>query len=358
MIQIKSRNILCLQAIVLICMIIFTTSSCRVDYKDPIPDVSEIEVELTFIHFDEQVRKEFEKEETDWEALMEKHPSFSSLYFEHILDIWSPGEPLDSLEVRMDYFLSSPYYIMISDTVAEAFPNMDFFEDDMEQAFAFFKYYFPYKSLPVIYYFVAEFTYGNVIFEHESGADGLGVGLDMFLHGYFDYSVMSPFNTVFSGYNTRTFNRDHMAKKAFDAIWNDLLGPSPHGQLIDVMLYYGKIHHLNKLVFPHTPDTVIFEYTHEQMEWVTANEYNIYNHLVENDLLYSIDMNKFSRLVNPSPHSPGMPPEAPGRVVNWLAYKMVRAWISNNPNKTLEDLIDLTDGHEFLLQSRYRPGRY
>ena len=343
---------------VMVGFLLTTLFSCRAEYKDPVPDVSDIEVDLTFVHFDELVREEFERENTNWENLMEAHPSFSHLYFHHIIDLWSPDEPIDSLNERMSDFLSSPYYEMMSDTVAAAFPDLEFYKQDMEEAFAYYHHYFPYSSFPTVYFYVSEFTYGNIIFEHDSGADGLGVGLDMFLHGFFDYSVLSAFNTVFSEYNTRTFNRDHMTKKTFDAIWDDLLGPVPRGQLIDVMLYYGKKHHLNKLVLPHTADSVIFEYTPEQLKWVNENEYNIYNHLIENDLLYSIDANSYSRLVNPAPHSPGMPPEAPGRVVNWLAYKMVRAWLANNPDKSLEDLIEMTDGHEFLMESRYRPGRY
>ncbi len=339
-------------------LLVIVNSGCQRDRSDPIPDVSHIEVEVDFIHFDELIRDAWSQGPEGVEKLLEDYPAFSEVYFGGIMEIWSFDEPLDSLYSRMLEFLESPFYVTMSDTIQLAFSNIEEVKADLASAFQFYQYYFPERNVPPVYFFVSEFTYGNVIFEKEPGVDGLGIGLDMFLHGYFDYSVLSFFNTAFSAYNMRTLDRAHLPKKTMDVIWDDILGPPPMGRTIDIMLYYAKKHHLNKLTLPYTHDSIIFEYTPEQLEWVEANEAHIYNYLIEEDLLYTTDMGRYARLVNPAPHSAGMPPEAPGRVVNWLAYKMLRAWIRNNPDRTLEDLIELTDGDEFLRQSRYRPGRY
>ncbi|TVQ50696.1 MAG: hypothetical protein EA362_01740 [Saprospirales bacterium] len=339
-------------------LLLMLNSGCQRDKSDPIPDVSHIEVEVAFIHFDNHIRDAWSGGLEGVKNLLEKYPEFSEIYFGGIMEIWSADEAPDSLYFRMQEFLESPFYETMSDTINLAFSNMGKIKDKLESAFRFYHYYFPERNIPSVYFFVSEFTYGNVIFEKEPGIDALGIGLDMFLHGYFDYSVLSFFNTAFAAYNMRTLDRAHLPKKTMDVIWDDILGPPPMGRTIDLMLYYAKKHHLNKLTLPYTHDSIIFEYTPEQLEWTEANEAHIYNYLIEEDLLYTTDMGRYARLVNPAPHSAGMPPEAPGRVVNWLAYKMLRAWIRNNPDKTLEDLISLTDGDEFLRQSRYRPGRY
>ncbi len=333
-------------------------ASCQREYKDPIPDVSHIEIEAEFIHYDSLLRVHMEKGVEGLEELKEKYPAFSDIYFHRILEIWDPEEPLDSLYNRMDEFMSSDFYRDIQDTIHAAIPDFGPIKREYEQALHYYHYHFPHKNVPPVYLFISEFTFANIIFQDEKGGDALGIGIDMFCHGHFDYTVLSYFNTMFSAYNVRTLNADHIVKKTFDAKWDGLLGPEPRGRMIDIMLYHGKKHHLNKLVLPHAPDTVIFEYTPEQMQWVRDNEAQIYNHLIENDLLYTTDLVKYSRLVSPSPHSPGMPPEAPGQVVNWLGYQIIRAWVRNNPDKTLSDLLDKRDGHEFLMQSRYRPGRY
>jgi len=342
---------------VILFLFVFLTS-CQSEKQDPIPDISHIEVDVEFYNFDKMLRSAWESGLPAVESLLDGHPAFSKVYFDGIMDIWSDDEPMDSLFFRMKDFLESPFYSSISDTIGIVFSDFRSIEKELESAFRFYRYYFPDRQIPVVYYFVSEFTYSNVIFEHESGTDGLAIGLDMFLHPYFDYSMLSFFNTAFSAYNIRTLNKDHLPRKTMDVVWDDILGPPPMGRTIDIMLYYAKMHHLNKISLPFAHDSIIFDYTPEQLEWAEQNEAQIYNYLIENDLLYTTDMGKYARLVNPAPHSAGMPPEAPGRVVNWLAYKMLRAWVRNNPDKTLEDLIGLRDGHEFLLQSRYRPGRY
>lgn len=340
----------------LLLLVIYT--SCQREQRDPIPDVSHIEIQTEVINYDSLVREAVFEGVDALEALMEEHPSFSLLFFEIILEIWNREEPIDSLHHRMRMFFESDFYRDISDTLRAAIPDMSLIEEDFREAFTYYQYYFPNRSTPPVYLFISEFAYGNVIFSHEEERDGLAVGLDMFLHDHFDYTVLSYFNTAFSGYNVRTFNVEHLVKKSFDAVWDDLLGPPPRGRMIDLMLYYGKKHHLNKLILPHKHDSVIFEYTPQQLEWANRNEAQIYNHLIEKDLLYTTDMVRYARLINPSPHSPGMPPEAPGRVVNWLGYKIVRAWVRNHPDRSLEEMLSITDGHEFLMQSRYRPGRF
>lgn len=346
-----------INAICLIMLILFF-ASCQREQSDPIPDVSHIQVQPDFYNFDELVHRAIENGVPGLQSLIDKHPAFSEVYFGGIMEMWDDDYPLDSLYLRMRDFMESPFYTSMSDTISLVFSDFETIENELQSAFQFYRYYFPDRTLPLVYYFISEFTYSSVIFEHETGTDGLGIGLDMFLHGYFDYSLLSYFNTAFSAYNIRTLNKDHLTRKTMDVIWDDILGPPPMGRTIDIMLYHAKMHHLNKLTQPYAHDSIIFEYTPSQLRWAEDNEAQIYNYLIENKLLYTTDLGKYARLVNPAPHSAGMPPEAPGRVVNWLAYKMLRAWVRNNPNKTLNDLIELKDGHEFLMQSRYRPGRY
>lgn len=342
----------------LIVILAFGWSGCRSEYKHPVPDVSDIEVEVTLINFDSLLAVHVEKGPEEIEKIIEKYPAFAPLYFYQILEIANPEEPLDSVHSRLSRFIESEFYRDITDTINRAYPNYENIRRDFQSSLAYYKHYFPYRSIPVIYLFISEFAYGNIIFDHGDGRDGLGIGIDMFLDGYFDYSQLAYFNTAFSAYNIRTLNEAHIVKKSFDAVWDDILGPPKGVRMIDLMLHYGKKHYLNTLVQPHKPDTILFEFSAEQLEWVESNEHQIYNHLIENELLYSTDRGQFARLVEPSPHSPGMPPEAPGQVVNWLAYKMILAWLSNNPDQSLEQLLNTTNGQEFLLQSKYRPGRY
>ena len=93
------------------------------------------------------------------------------------------------------------------------------------------------------------------------------------------------------------------------------------------------------------------------MDWVAANESNIYAHLIDQELLYSTLWQDFRKLVDHSPNASGMPAEAPGRTANYIGYRMVDAYMRNNPETTFEDLLKLNDAQEFLARSKYRPSR-
>ena len=123
------------------------------------------------------------------------------------------------------------------------------------------------------------------------------------------------------------------------------------------MLDNGKELYILDALLPEVSDTVIHQYSAEQMDWVVQNEANIYAHLIDKELLYSTIWQDFRKLVDHSPNSPGMPVEAPGRTANYIGYRMVEAYMRNNPETSFEDLIKLDNAQEFLARSRYRPGK-
>jgi hypothetical protein len=78
-------------------------------------------------------------------------------------------------------------------------------------------------------------------------------------------------------------------------------------------------------------------------------------HFLKEELLYSTDFQKFRKLVDYSPSSPGMPPEAPGRTANYMGLKIVEAYMRRYPDLGLQGLTELQDAQYILEQSRYKP---
>jgi uncharacterized protein YjaZ len=108
---------------------------------------------------------------------------------------------------------------------------------------------------------------------------------------------------------------------------------------------------------PYQSDTIINEYSAEQMQWVKDNELNIWVHLLDNNLLYSTKSKDYFKLINPSPSSPGMPKKSPGRAANWMGYKIVKKFMEKNANFSLQDLISAKDAQFLLEDSKYKPPR-
>ena len=89
---------------------------------------------------------------------------------------------------------------------------------------------------------------------------------------------------------------------------------------------------------------------------IEENETGIWEHFVQEDLLFSKKENEFRSFVNYAPFAKGMPKESPGRVAYFIGYRIVSEYMKNN-KIGLDKLISLTDSRKFLQESRYKPIR-
>ena len=79
-----------------------------------------------------------------------------------------------------------------------------------------------------------------------------------------------------------------------------------------------------------------------------------FGHILNHNLLYDTKFEQF-KYVKDGPTTYGMPKESPGRVGAWLGWQIIQAYMRENPNTTLQQLIDLKDGQKLLTASKYKP---
>ncbi|MDV7392581.1 hypothetical protein RZS08_14540, partial [Arthrospira platensis SPKY1] len=134
-----------------------------------------------------------------------------------------------------------------------------------------------------------------------------------------------------------------------------LAGQPEGNRLLDHMIHKGKTLYLFDHLLPFASDTVIMEFSPAQLSWCEDNELDMWAHFLREDLLYSSNWQDIRKLVEYSPDSPGMPPEAPGRTGAWLGWQIVKSFMKRNPEVSMQDLLNMKDAQEFLDRSRYRP---
>ena len=122
-----------------------------------------------------------------------------------------------------------------------------------------------------------------------------------------------------------------------------------------MMVHNGKQLYVLDQLMPYTPDSIKLEVTAEQTQWLEDNELEMWAYFLKEDLLYSNDWQKIRKLVEYSPHSPGMPKEAPGRSGNWVGWQIVKAYMKQHPDTTLPELLAMEDAQALLDASRYKP---
>jgi uncharacterized protein YjaZ len=175
----------------------------------------------------------------------------------------------------------------------------------------------------------------------------------MYLGAQFPYHLLAQRETTFSKYLIRTFNKDHMVKKALEVLINDKTQNMQDERLLDYMVDHGRTLYIVKQLIPTVPDSVLFEFTADQVSWCNNNELNMWAHILDEELLYSRELKKINTLIRPAPTSMGMPSESPGRSGNFIGYQIVEQFMRNT-GTTLPELIAFEDPQEILNASKYK----
>lgn len=331
-------------------------NSCQTEEKKPAPDVSNVSVELKFRRFE----KDFFAIDTNatnfsdqLNQLEEKYTNFGDIFFNRILASKDPRVAPQGHEAYVKGFLSHPAIRHLYDTCMVLYDNMDDIKQDFTQTFKYFKYYFPDKSTPDVTTFISEYTTAAFIYDDYS----LAVGLDFFLGKDYPYRKYNPESPSFSNYLSHFFAKDYLVSKTIRPLVEDLAGTPPGDRMLDLMIHNGKKLYLLESLMPSKPDSIIFEVTSAQDQWLKENEGQIWNYFLTQDLLYSTDRKKFRKFIDYSPNSPGMPEEAPGRTANWLGWQIVRKYMKKFPNTSLSELIALPDAQALLERSKFKPKR-
>lgn len=326
------------------------------DSSPPPPDVSGQEVQLDWIRFDQELQKlDSEKPLVTYNQLLASYPQITDLYFKRLMQVYHRNP--DSLARRLSIFSKDERIAKLGKQINDKFSNTEEIEKDLTQALKYYQHYFPNNTLPRFYTIFTEYGYPTLIFNDKDGRDGIGIGLDLFLGSNYDYKSVNPTDPVFSDYITRTYNEEHLIKKTMEMVIQDAIGPAPGKRFIDRMINQGKKIYLLKKVLPTTPDSIIFEYTSEQMAWMKASELQVWDFYLSEELMYETNHLKLSKFLNPAPSTQGMPDAAPGRTTDYLGYKIVSAFMKRQPDNTMADLIAMKDAQLLLEQSKYKPKR-
>jgi hypothetical protein len=322
------------------------------------PDVSGQQVDFNFYRMDQKIFSLKDKE-TLTAALINiqsEHPPFYNVFFNHVFPV-GPASNTDSLATAILEYNKQPLSDTLLKMVQNKYADMKPIEDEFRKTFQYAKYYFPDLSSPDVYTYISEFAIQGFIFEGNEGKDAIGVGLDMYLSDIHEYKKMEPDNPGFSDYITRSWNKDHLVKKAIDVWLSDFVEPTNGNKLLDYMISNGKKLYIMKHLMPEVHDSIIMEYSAEDMAWCEDNEIQMWSFFTEKNLLQESNPGQINKYINPSPDSPGMPSEAPGRTGNYIGYKIVKAFMDKNDKMPFMELATYKDTQKLFEDSRYKPKR-
>ncbi|MBR9919885.1 MAG: hypothetical protein GYB31_03540 [Bacteroidetes bacterium] len=335
--------------------VLLINSGCGRDKGKYIPDVSHINADVEIRRFEQDLFAiDTSQFESGLEAVQAAYPEFSAVFFGQILGSTDPRIAPEGHIPYVKGFVTFEGIQKLYDTCQIVYPDLTEVEKGFEDAFRFFNYYFPEKVTPTVTTFISEYTVANFIY----GENDLAVGLDFFLGEDYPYARLNPSNPNFSNYLTRSNNRAHLISKTLLPLVEDLVGPPAGNRLLDYMLNNGKKRYILEQLLPYEADTILLEYSAEELQWCRENERNTWAYLLDEEMLYSTRYQDFRKLIEYSPTGTSMmPPESPGRVGNYMGLQIIKAYLDRHPDTSLQDLILLDDSQRILDLSRYKPVR-
>ena len=243
--------------------------------------------------------------------------------------------------------INNPLLQELHNEVEEKFPDNKMLQEDLQDVFRHMKYYFPDFTKPQIVTLISEMDYENKVIYTDSL---VLISLDLYLgkdHRFYE----------FPDYVRQNFEPEQIMPDLVSSFGFNRIAPPKDRTLLSLMIYFGKEQYLKDRLLPDATDAVKMGYTPEQIEWAKVNEAEIWRYFVENKLLFDTNSKLPPRFINPAPFSKfylELDNESPGRLGIWLGWQIVRSYMENNKDVTLQELL-VKDAREIFDNSKYKP---
>lgn len=129
--------------------------------------------------------------------------------------------------------------------------------------------------------------------------------------------------------------------------------------ILSKMLYHGALVYAIMMSIPDADLSLALGMSGEDLEWSVDNESLIWDTIIRQELLYSSSEIDASKLLMPSPATPAIHPEAPGRVGRYIGYKIVKSYVDKHKSVTLKQLLtpDFYGETKTLIDAGYAPSK-
>jgi len=338
------KNILSKGIIILLLLTI--PFSCRNAAKHP--PVNASKVNLALLRFDQELFRIPLNEDSikaDIPKFQARYGEFFDIFNRHVIQIGKPSDPQYS-QLLLAYLTDHSIFELrtASDSL---FRNFKPYQDQLTKAFQYFCYYFPGYPVPKVITFISGLNQSFVT------ADSVvGIGLDKFLgkNSILYQEAMLPM------YQRRNMIPEKILPDCIRAwLLTELPLPDSADNLLDQLIYQGKIMYAAHCIVPEVNDTLLWGFTGRQYDWCEQNEHQMWTYLVEQKILFQTDAFSISKFINDGPFTKDFTQESPSRAAVWIGYRITEAYMKKHSGTSLVSLMKSINATALLEGSRYDP---
>lgn len=278
------------------------------------------------------------------DTCLNKYKDFLPVFGGNILNLGAPEDP--DFYAKLKNYFSNPAILDLYKTEQDLFPDISATNSELSRGLDYLLKQFPNLKQPKVFMHVSGWEQKVVVTD-----DILSLSADFYLGEDYPY-----YKNFFYDYQRKHMNPDRMVPDyLLGFLMANFTFEGKNDVLLDRMIYEGKlIYILSRLM----PDRQVWEYigyTKDEYLWCSNNQEKIWKTILENQHLYTPDLLITSQYLKDAPHTAFLPTESPGRVGVWVGYQIVIAYMKQNSDTTLVELMEKTDYQEFLKESKYKP---
>ncbi|HSV88349.1 MAG TPA: hypothetical protein VLH61_06885 [Bacteroidales bacterium] len=256
----------------------------------------------------------------------------------------------ESGQQKLFDYVTDPVIREIYLDTRKVWPDVDDLENELTEAFRFYRYHFSEELIPQIFTYISGIDYNYPVKYYDNV---MVIGLDLYLgsdHPLYSKAGVAEFKRL--DMHPRAVVVDIFRMLAEKHLQNTGFVPE---QFLDFMIYEGKVLYFLDSMLPKHPDSLKIAYTSTQYEWMQANIERVWTYFLENELLYSGDRPTISQFIGEAPFTSPFSQDSPPRTAAYIGWQIVRDYMRNHPEVTLSGLVNEKDSRKILRMSRFRP---
>ncbi len=232
----------------------------------------------------------------------------------------------------------------------EKYPDLSDVEKGLEDAFSHYLHYFPDREVPSVYSCITGFN-NSII----TGDSVLGIGLDRYLGADCEYYPRLEIYNYMAAKMTSDYIVPDCLYGWAASEWDMKSMEYSTDNVLTEIIHEGKLKYFEKCMLPDVSDEIIFGFTPGQMNFCRNNEGQMWQYLVENELIFKTDQFTIRKLVGDAPFTSYFTNESPGKAAVWTGFRIVESYMSANRQENLESLMLNTNVQEILEKAKYNP---
>ena len=280
----------------------------------------------------------------EFARLSSQYPDITPIYTEKVVRFGHPDSTITHNTYKL--FRANKEVGELYEDALSIYANMSDIEKDLTEAFRHAKYFLPQIPTPRVYCHVSGLNQSLIV-----GEEFISLSIDNYLgEEYPLYEKIGIYK-----YQRPNMRREKVASDYITAWISSEFSNSISDNLLSDMIRYGKILYTVSMLMPETEEHIIMGYSKEQWKWVKNNESKMWNSLIASKDIYTTGMMIKNQYIGDGPFTKPFTQESPGRAGTWLGWQIVKSYMRNNPEISIQQLLQQPDAQVILNNSNYRP---